>query len=133
MSDTLEKAPTVDRSIAPKRFDSELYQPRRFNKRSRQRFTASRSRELLKHLGREPSFPERIIISRIVAIEYELKKYDDALDRGAELSGHLLRARLAAENRLRLDLVALGLQPKQPAQMDALTYLAAKRAGNAAA
>jgi hypothetical protein len=91
-----------------------LYSPRRFNKQSRARFTANRTAELIRHLGREPSYPERIIIARVVAIEFDLRRYDAALDRGEELSGHALRARLAAETRLRLDLAALGTQPAKP-------------------
>ena len=88
-----------------------LREPRVFNRRSRQRFAQDRTRALTAHLGREPSYPERIIISRAIAVEWELKRLDAKLDAGEELSGHAMRARLAAENRLRLDLQALGLQP----------------------
>jgi hypothetical protein len=91
-----------------------VYTPRKFNRRSRQRFIADRTSELIRHLGREPSYPEKIIISRVIAIEFELRKYDDAIADGVELSGHALRARLAGENRLRLDLAALGLRPTTP-------------------
>jgi hypothetical protein len=102
---------TAPHLIAPKISAGRLYAPRSFNRRSRQRFSAARTTELVRHLARPPSFPERIIISRVIAIEFELRKYDDAIADGVELSGHALRARLAAENRLRLDLAALGLQP----------------------
>jgi hypothetical protein len=75
------------------------------------------------HLGRDPSFPERIIISRIIRVEWELRRTDAKLDAGIELSGHDIRGRLAAENRLRLDLVALGLQPATPQPTDPMERL----------
>jgi hypothetical protein len=43
-----------------------------------------------------------------------LRRLDARLDAGEELSGHAARLRLALENRLRLDLVALGLRPPAP-------------------
>jgi hypothetical protein len=88
------------------------YVPVVFNKQSRTRFARNRWGELVRHLGRDPSFPEKLIINRIVAIEWELLRTDAKIDRGDELSGHDIRGRLAAENRLRLDLVALGLEPR---------------------
>jgi hypothetical protein len=64
-------------------------------------------------------------------VEWELLRTDAKLDAGQELSGHDIRGRLAAENRLRLDLVALGLQPapaSQPTLSDVLRDIAARRA-----
>jgi hypothetical protein len=87
------------------------YAPKVYNKRSRQRFARDRTAQLIRHLGRPPSYPERILISRIVAVEWDLKRIDARLDHGEELSGHAMRARLAGETRLRLDLRELGLQP----------------------
>src|SRR5512142_2720811 len=98
----------------PLRSSPRLRRPRVFNRRSRIRFGQERTLALIAHLGREPSYPERIIISRIVTIEWELLRQDARLDAGDELSGHAMRARLAAENRLRLDLQSLGLQPAKP-------------------
>jgi len=88
-----------------------LYRPRRFNRQSKQRFEKNRIDELVRHLGREPSYPEKILISRVVAIEWDLRRLDSKLDAGNELSGHDIRGRLAAETRLRLDLQALGMRP----------------------
>lgn len=88
-----------------------LFTPRTFSRRTRQRFAVDRRRELVRHLGRDPSYPELIIISRIIAVEWELHRLDARIDAGEELSGHAMRARLAAENRLRLDLRELGLRP----------------------
>jgi hypothetical protein len=113
-----------------------LYEPKIFNALSRRRFIAHRKRELRAHLGRTPSIPEQIIIQRVVAIEWDLRRYDAKLESGEDLSGHALRARLAAENRLRLDLVALGLQPRTQSvkpMMDAVEYgrlLAARQASS---
>jgi hypothetical protein len=90
------------------------YAPRTFTRRTKGRFISDRTGELLRHLGRAPSYPERLIIGRVIAIEWELRKLDARIDSGDELSGHALRARLAAENRLRLDLAALGLRPTAP-------------------
>jgi hypothetical protein len=98
----------------PKADTGRLYRPRKFNKITRARFERNRIGELVRHLGRLPSYPEKIIIDRICSVEWELRRTDAKLDAGHELSGHDIRGRLAAENRLRLDLVALGLQPKAP-------------------
>jgi hypothetical protein len=93
---------------------SRFYKPRTYTKRTRLRFERDRTAELIRHLGREPSYPERIIIARCVGIEWELRRLDAKIDAGDELSGHALRARLAGENRLRLDLRELGMRPAAP-------------------
>jgi hypothetical protein len=103
---------TTSRRSTPHRTRTVIpYAPKIYNKRSRQRFARDRTAQLIRHLGRPPSYPERILISRIVAVEWDLKRLDARLDDGEELSGHAMRARLAGENRLRLDLRELGLQP----------------------
>jgi hypothetical protein len=66
-----------------------------------------RTAELIGHLGRPPSYPEQLIIDRIVNLEWWLRRLDARLDAGEDLSGHSIRGRLAAETRLRLDLAAL--------------------------
>jgi hypothetical protein len=86
------------------------YRPVVFNKQSHTRFERNRTGELIRHLRRHPSFPELLLIGRIVSVEWWLLRTDARIDAGIELSGHDIRGRLAAENRLRLDLVALGLQ-----------------------
>jgi hypothetical protein len=88
-----------------------MFEPRTFSRRTRQRFTRNREAELMRSLGREPSYPKRILISRIIAVEWDLRRIDARMDAGDELSGHAMRAKLAAENRLRLDLRELGLRP----------------------
>jgi hypothetical protein len=67
-----------------------------------------------------------------VSLEWELRKLDARIDDGDELSGHALRARLAAENRLRLDLSALGLRPIAPPALSLSDHLA-RRYGHGAA
>jgi hypothetical protein len=99
------------RQPLPNRASCAPYRPQVYNKRSKQRFERDRTRQLIRHLDREPSYPERILISRIVAVEWDLRRIDARLDAGQEISGHAMRARLAGETRLRLDLRELGLAP----------------------
>ena len=91
--------------------------PRVFNRRTRRRFNLDRHRFLVGHLGREPTYPERLIISRIASLEWWLQLLDSRLDEGKQLSGHDIRGRLAAETRLMRDLQALGLPPRAVQQM----------------
>src|SRR3982074_2383833 len=90
--------------IAAKR---RLYSPRKFTARTKARFSMDRTAELIGHLGRAPSYPEQLIIDRIVNLEWWLRRLDARLDAGEDLSGHSIRGRLAAETRLRLDLATL--------------------------
>jgi hypothetical protein len=86
-------------------------------------------------LGREPSYPEKILISRIIAVEWDLIRIDRKMDLGEEVSPYAMRNRLAGENRLRLDLQALGLAPRaapQPTLDDHLRMLAERRHAEAA-
>jgi hypothetical protein len=91
-----------------------LFAPRVFNSRTRQRFLLDRTTELIRHLGRDPSYAARVLIARAAANEWDLRKLDARLDSGGELSGHAARLRLALENRLRLDLRDLGVKPAAP-------------------
>ena len=86
--------------------------PRRFNSMSRRRFALERMSALSAELHRDPSYSEMLIIGRIIAIEWDLRRQDAKLDAGEELSPHALRHRLAAENRLRLDLQMLTRAPR---------------------
>jgi hypothetical protein len=88
-----------------------IYAPRVFSKRTRARFLRDRTSELTAGLGGAPSYRQRILIGRIVANEWEARRLDAKLDAGEELSGHALRARLAMETRLRLDLRDLTSMP----------------------
>jgi len=85
--------------------------------------------ELTRHLDREPSYAERILIARLVSNEWDLRRLDARLDAGEELSGHAARLRLALENRLRLDLQAIGLAPKPQPERTLAEILANIEAG----
>jgi hypothetical protein len=87
-----------------------LYSPRLFNATTRQRFFRDRKKGYVAHIGSTPSRPQLALIHRIVRLEWDLLRLDARMDDG-ELSPHALHTRLAAENRLRLDLKALGLEP----------------------
>jgi hypothetical protein len=55
---------------------SRLYRPRIFNRTTKSRFLRDRTAALIEHFGREPSYPEQIMIARAVAIEWELRRLD---------------------------------------------------------
>lgn len=128
---TASQNSTTAAETRPKAAGSRPYSPRAFNALTKQRFTLDRWRHLVDHLGRDPSFPERILIGRIVALEWNLLRQDAKVDAGEDLSPHALRARMAAENRLRLDLTALGLRPGKaaPRGRTMADILAAARTG----
>jgi hypothetical protein len=90
-----------------------IYKPRVFSKRTRNRFINDRTGELISHLGRDPTFPEKLLVNRIISLEWWLCRLDSRIDAGEELSGHAIRGRLAGEQRLRLDLQALGIGPRE--------------------
>jgi hypothetical protein len=121
---------TTTRQPVQPRASSRIFEPRTFHRRTRQRFARNREAELIRSLGRDPSYPERILISRIIRVEWDLLRTDAKLDEGKELSGHDIRGRLAAETRLRLDLRELGLRPAAapaPSFQDVLADIAARR------
>lgn len=102
-----------------------LFAPKRFNKRTWQRFRRNRRGELIRHAGGAPSTTQLILIDRIVHNEWDLRRLDLQLSEG-ELSQHAMRTRLAMENRLRLDLQALGFRAAAAKPPTPLEY--AKRA-----
>jgi hypothetical protein len=105
-----------------------LFEPRKFTRQTSVRFRRRRTKELIAHVGGQPTTPQLILIRRIVANEWDLRRLDEQFSTG-ELSGHSMRARLAMENRLRLDLRELGMKPAEVlAPTLAETMAAAKRA-----
>jgi hypothetical protein len=86
--------------------------PRVFNAKSRERFMRRRYRELAIHIGHPPSATERVLLERIVRLQWMLLRMDQRIEEEGlgELSGHAQRAMLAAENRLRCDIALLGLK-----------------------
>jgi hypothetical protein len=96
-----------------------LARPRRMEKlSSRVRFLRQRYVELLEHLGRPPSAPERILIERIGEVEWGIRWLDAQIE--AEPDGRfklgLMRERTAATTQLRASLAALGLMPGRRAR-----------------
>ena len=106
-----------------------LFEPKKFNLRTWQRFRRNRTAELVRHIGGEASTAQAILVSRIVRNEWDLRRLDVQMMTG-ELSQHAMRTRLAMENRLRLDLQALGMrpaEPKTPSLVDLTADIIAKR------
>jgi hypothetical protein len=101
-----------------------LYTPRLFNATTRQRFFRSRKNGMVRHVGSSPSRAQLILIGRIVQNEWDLLRLDAKMEGG--LSGHDMRARLAMENRLRLDLRDLGLQGATAKPPSLADYIASK-------
>lgn len=87
-----------------------LYGPKTATARARQRFFASRTRDFGRHLGANPSIAQRILMTRAIRCEWDLRLLDRRLDEEGELSQHAVHLRASLENRLRLDLSALGLK-----------------------
>lgn len=115
----------------PQIADCHLYRPREFNARSKQRFFRHRRGELITHCGGQPSRTELVLIERVIRNEWDLLRLDSKMDE-TELSGHDMRTRLAMENRLRLDLRAIGLKAAAPPVPTLAEYLAGKAAETAA-
>jgi hypothetical protein len=104
-------ATTVDQFNTSRCIDN-VYIPSRLNRRSRRRFALDRRRGLIAHLGREPTYPERLLIGRTIALEWLLMRLDARIENGQALTESTFRSRVAAERRLRLDLTALGASPR---------------------
>lgn len=130
MSHALTRFDSSSRA-APPGAARRLREPRVFNRLSRQRFVADRTRFLIEHLGRAPSYPERILINRVATTEFDLYRFDAMLDGRGEISTHILEARTAAEARIRRDLKALGLKPgaaATPTLEEAMAEIMARKA-----
>lgn len=108
-----------------------LFEPRKFNLRTWQRFRRNRTAELERHIGGQPSTAQSILIARIVRNEWDLRRLDVEMMVG-ELSAHAMRTRLAMENRLRLDLRELGMKGTAERTPSLAEHLAARRAEKAA-
>lgn len=107
--------------------DSGLYQPRRFNKVTKQRFMRRRRLDLIAHVGGSPSQAQLILIARVCRNEWDLRRLDARMDE-QDLSEHAMRARLAMENRLRLDLRDLGHKAATKPVQSLAAYIASKAA-----
>jgi hypothetical protein len=80
--------------------------------RSREgRFLRQSEAELVSHLGREPSFGERLLIRRITKATLQLEIFDQKLSDSGWFTAHDARAFSALSNQVRLGLRDLGLKP----------------------
>ncbi len=111
-----------------------IREPQVFNRQARLRFVKDRARHLVEHLGREPSYPERLVIARIAADEWFLRLSDARLERDGELSAPAMQARTAAEVRVRRDLKALGkpAAPRAPTLAELTAEIIARESAAAA-
>lgn len=90
-----------------------LYQPRSFSRRTKQRFRLDRMRRLEKHVGGAPNDMQRLLIERIVEVEWSILRLSARAD-DAPLSPHAARELLAFHNHLRLMTRELGLKGQSP-------------------
>jgi hypothetical protein len=88
--------------------------------------------ELVAHVGGKPTVTQRMLIDRAVKIRVQLDLLDEKVARG-DWTGHDTRTYGGLHNAYRLTVRELGMRPAAEKPMDALTYLAAKRAADAAA
>jgi hypothetical protein len=96
-----------------------LHVPRSYSRRAKWRFAESRRKAVWAHLGRAPSMTEEILLSRVISLEWQLRQIDAKIDGEIEALSvtelrDLLRTAHSAETRLRMDLTALGMEPKAP-------------------
>jgi hypothetical protein len=108
----------------------QFYMPRRFTAGTKERFWRINRRALAAHCGGRPSYDQQILIVRIIRNAWDLFRQDAQMDAG-ELSPHGMRVRLAAENRIRLDLRELGklgLKPAAPAAPSLAGFLRSAKA-----
>jgi hypothetical protein len=98
---------------ATAQLSTKLFSPRTFSSRTRARFRTDRLRQIGEHLGRPLTYPEQLLCDRVVSLEWWLRRLDARIGAGEELSGHAIRGRMAAEQRLRLDMQAIGLDKPQ--------------------
>jgi hypothetical protein len=70
--------------------------------------------ELLAHIGREPSVPERLLVEQAAQIRLRIAKTDALYARQPEITQHAGREYLALANALAKILGQLGMRPGQP-------------------
>jgi hypothetical protein len=91
-----------------------LRAPTTFNWLSRTRFRKNRMDALFRHIGHKPSIVEQILVDRIISMEWALRRLDVRLAQEDLTSDQLraaLRSMVPVECQLRMDLMAIGLQP----------------------
>jgi hypothetical protein len=89
-------------------------------------------RELIAHVGGNPTAPQRALIDRCALLQVHLARMDERMFEAGELSDHAGRQYLAWANSVSRMLQALGLQavePKAPTLKDHIAALQAKAGG----
>jgi hypothetical protein len=95
------------------------------------RFIRDLERQLVDHVGGEPSVLQRLLIDRLVKVRLQLDALDDKLAAG-NWTPHDQRTYGALLNALRLTAREIGLQPAAVKGPNLADYLAAKEAAAAA-
>jgi hypothetical protein len=92
---------------------SRLFRPRTFSARTKARFRRDRENRLIRHLGGTVSDMQRLVIDRIIEVEWSILRLSARSD-DAPLSPHAAREMLAFHSHLRLLCRELGLKPTPP-------------------
>ena len=79
--------------------------------------------DLTVHIGGKPSATQRALIDRAAMLTLHLARMDQKAMETGEFSDHASRHYLAWSNSLRLNMVALGLQPAKAARPSLRDYL----------
>jgi hypothetical protein len=102
--------------------------------RSREgRYLAACRAELVPHVGGNPSATQRVTIDRVAWLRLHVMLLDEKVAGGKALTEHDRRTYCAFSNSLVRAMRELGMAPAAARPLDALTYLAQKRAADAAA
>jgi hypothetical protein len=80
-------------------------------------------RELIAHVGGEPSAAQRALIDRCAMLQTHLARMDEKVFGEGEMSDHASRQYLAWANSVSRMLQALGLEPAKPKAMTAADSL----------
>ena len=93
---------------------SRLYTPRKYNATTKQRFARDRWRRLIAHLGGSATDVQKILLGRLIDLEWEAARLAARRDEG-KISDHDYRVFMALQNHVRLLGRELGLkaEPKE--------------------
>jgi hypothetical protein len=89
--------------------------------------------ELIKHIGGEPTFPQRLLIAQIIRIQCQIDLFSVKIAESETWTPHDARTYNALLNSFRLTICALGLKPPKAARQDALVDYWVERAAPAPA
>jgi hypothetical protein len=75
--------------------------------------------ELIKHIGGEPTFPQRLLIAQIIRIQCQINLFSAKIAESEIWTPHDARTYNALLNSFRLTVCALGLKPPKASRQDA--------------